>query len=768
MKQKYLAMVLSFCLLFNFCTPLTTNAETMDETIVSTDDGIECIEKVIDETVEESFTDEQEIKGTNSDETVYDQNEVSVLSVEEIDNEAVIDFSDEGSIIDTQSMNNQDNQVTAFSEEANENIDSEGYRRVTDWKGATTYDIGWKFDESTCTLSFKVWDGCESAVMPDQAKASSTSSWAYSGIGGLTKAQIQSIKKIVIGEGITRIGNNTFKHTTPTMLFDSLEEVVLPSSLKEIGNFAFQGTIITKIDCKNVESMGISVFQNCSKLTSVSFNQSELTFANETPFNLANKLRSICFGGNSEQWNAIAEKIEVPSIAVVHCRADKPEAKEPTCEDKGLELSSAVCEMCGATYSIGTVKAALGHEVADTYTVDKSATCTETGEQSKHCTREGCEHREDIQTIPVDSENHDWTSAVTTEPTCTKEGVLTYTCSRCKGTRTEPIKATGEHSWTSEVTTEPTCTKEGVLTYTCSSCEGTRTEPIKATGVHRWSDWKTTKAATVFEAEQQTRTCSSCDKTETQTVGTALKAKASVNTSTVKLKVNKSTSGLKVTGLANGDSVKKWKSSNTKIFTVSGKADGTCKLTAKKKGTAKLEITMASGLKKTVTVKVQSGTVATTKISGLTSKLTIQKGSKTTLKPVITPFTSTQKVTYSSSNKKVASVSSKGVITAKKAGTAKITVKSGSKKVVVTVTVPKTKTTDVTVAAEVTVKKGKTYSLKAKVTPSNSDQKITYTSSNKKIATVTKAGKIKGVKKGTATITVKSGSVTKKVKVTVR
>lgn len=729
MKQKYLAAALSFCLLFNFCTPLTTNAETMDETIVSADDGIECIEKVIDETVEESFTDEQEITGTNSDETVYDQNEVSVLSVEEIDNEAVIDFSDGSSISDTQSVNNQDDQVTVFGEEANENIDSEGYRRVTDWKGATTYDIGWKFDESTCTLSFKVWDGCESAVMPDQAKASSTSSWAYSGIGGLTKAQIQSIKKIVIGEGITRIGNNTFKHTTPTMLFDSLEEVVLPSSLKEIGNFAFQGTIITKIDCKNVESMGISVFQNCSNLTRVSFNQSDLSFANETPFNLADKLRSICFGGNSEQWNAIAEKIEVPSIAVVHCRADKPEAKEPTCEDKGLELSSAVCEMCGATYSIGTVKEALGHEIADTYTVDKSATCTETGEQSKHCTREGCEHREDIQTIPVDSENHDWTSKVTTEPTCTKEGVLTYTCSRCNETKTEPIKATG---------------------------------------IHQWSNWKTTKKATVFEAEQQTRTCSSCNKTETKTVGTALKAKASVNASTVKLKVKQSTSGLKVTGLANGDSVKKWKSSNTKVFTVSGKADGTCKLTAKKKGTAKLEITMASGLKKTVTVKVQPDTVATTKISGLTSKLTIKKGSKTTLKPIITPFTSTQKVTYSSSNKKVASVSSKGVVTAKKAGTAKITVKSGSKKVVVTVTVPKTKTTDITVVSKATVKKGKTYSLKATVAPGNSDQAVTYTSSNKKVATVTKTGTIKGVKKGTATITVKSGSVTKKVKVTVR
>jgi uncharacterized protein YjdB len=47
------------------------------------------------------------------------------------------------------------------------------------------------------------------------------------------------------------------------------------------------------------------------------------------------------------------------------------------------------------------------------------------------------------------------------------------------------------------------------------------------------------------------------------------------------------------------------------------------------------------------------------------------------VKPVISPITSQEKVTYSSSNKKIATVSSNGVITGKKKGTAYITVKSG-------------------------------------------------------------------------------------------
>ena len=139
------------------------------------------------------------------------------------------------------------------------------------------------------------------------------------------------------------------------------------------------------------------------------------------------------------------------------------------------------------------------------------------------------------------------------------------------------------------------------------------------------------------------------------------------------------------------------------------------------------------------------------------------------MKPVLTPITSQQKITYSSSNKKVAVVTSKGVITAKSAGTAKITVKSGSKKYTVKVTVPKTKTTKITgIKESITVKKGKTYTLKPKLTPKASDEKVTYKSSNKKVATVTSSGKIKGIKKGTATITVKSGSVSVKCKVTVK
>ena len=440
-------------------------------------------------------------------------------------------------------------------------------------------------------------------------------------------------------------------------------------------------------------------------------------------------------------------------------------AVAPTCTETGLTEGSH-CEVCDTVLVAQTVIPALEHEYVGDYTVEVEPTCTEDGLQSRHCTR--CDEVE-RQAIPALGHDYAADYTVDTAPTCTAAGSQSRHCTRCGAsdeTSKQAVAALG-HDYVSKVTTAPTCTKDGVQTGTCSRCGDVQTTVLKATG-HQWSNWTKISDATVFATEQQQRTCQTCGEKETKEVGATLAPTATVNASTVTLKVKQSTKGLKVTDLAAGDSVASWKSTNTKVFTVKGNADGTCTLKGLKKGSAKLEITLASGMMKIITVKVQPSAVKTTKVTVPAKKLTVQKGTKASLKPVVTPFTSLQKVTYTSSNKKVVTVTKRGVITAKQAGTAKITIKSGSKKAVVTVTVPKTKTTGITVTKEVTVKKGKTYSLKAKVAPKNSDEKITYTSANKKVATVSKTGKIKGVKKGTTTITVKSGSQTVKVQVTVK
>ena len=193
---------------------------------------------------------------------------------------------------------------------------------------------------------------------------------------------------------------------------------------------------------------------------------------------------------------------------------------------------------------------------------------------------------------------------------------------------------------------------------------------------HKWGDWTTTIGSTVFKTGERQRTCSICKMVDKQTVAKKTPT-VKLNMTTIRLKRKQSTTKFKVSGLATGDYVTSYKSSNKKIFTVSSKG----KITAKNKsGTAKLTVTLASGKKATAKVKVQKSTVKTTSLSVNTSSLVLLKSGKYTLRTSKAPLTSGQKTTFKSSNKKIATVSSSGVITAKKKGTVKITIQSGSKK----------------------------------------------------------------------------------------
>ena len=63
---------------------------------------------------------------------------------------------------------------------------------------------------------------------------------------------------------------------------------------------------------------------------------------------------------------------------------------------------------------------------------------------------------------------HEYTSKVTKKPTCSAEGVTTYTC-KCGIKYTEKIPATGEHKYTAEVV-KPTYDAQGYTLHKCSEC----------------------------------------------------------------------------------------------------------------------------------------------------------------------------------------------------------------------------------------------------------------------------------------------------------
>ena len=122
----------------------------------------------------------------------------------------------------------------------------------------------------------------------------------------------------------------------------------------------------------------------------------------------------------------------------------------------------------------------------------------------------------------------------------------------------------------------------------------------------------------------------------------------------------------------------KWKSSNKNVAAV----DQTGKIVAKKAGKATITVT-ANGKKATVKVSVVDPCTSVK----VQSALTLKAGKSAKLKVTTTPKTTGQKATFKSSNKKVATVDSKGRVKALKKGTAKITVTVGKQKATCTVKV---------------------------------------------------------------------------------
>ena len=112
-----------------------------------------------------------------------------------------------------------------------------------------------------------------------------------------------------------------------------------------------------------------------------------------------------------------------------------------------------------------------------------------------------------------------------------------------------------------------------------------------------------------------------------------------------------------------------YKSSNKKIITVSKKG----KVTAKKKGKAKVTAYAKANKKKKVVITVTVGTPVTkVKLNKKKATLYVKKTLK--LKATVTPKkASNKKVVWKTSNKKIATVSSKGKVTAKKKGKVTIT-----------------------------------------------------------------------------------------------
>ena len=366
-------------------------------------------------------------------------------------------------------------------------------------------------------------------------------------------------------------------------------------------------------------------------------------------------------------------------------------------------------------YSIGIFGECYSHEYGN-WEIIEEPTCTKEGTKKGICVNCG---REQLEVIPPEHSFESW--IITKEATCSEEGSMERTCSKCGEKQTEAIKKIAHKYGDWEIVKEATCLEEGSMERTCSSCGEKQTKTIEK-NAHKYGEWEVIKEATDVDSGLKKRTCTGCGTIVQAEIPALLPSVVSGEVSPMSPALteavenqlssanNDSDPKGSTFGLLRAKGVAKSKTAITvswnkvpgansyivygnncgkgkpyrKIETVSGTSFQQKGL---KKGTYyKYVIIAANGKKalaisKTIHVATKGGKVGNNKkvtTKAKKNKVSLKTGKTFKLSAKAIPQSSKLKVKkhraikYETSNKNVATVNSKGVITAKGKGSCKI------------------------------------------------------------------------------------------------
>ena len=505
-----------------------------------------------------------------------------------------------------------------------------------------------------------------------------------------------------------------FDKTSYSLRTGESTEVKLTAKLTVFGS----DTIVTDLPAISVNDPSIATYSN-GKITGVAEGSTTLT---------------------ASLYGLTAA--DMPTINVYRCEHHWDQGEiitEPTCTEEGEKKFT--CSICGDEKTEKV--SATGHQHTEIRN-KKEATCKETGYSGDTWCKDCRKKILSGQTI-AKTENHSWDAGkVTTKATCTEEGEKTFTCSICGDEKTEKVSATGHQHTEIRNKKEATCKEEGYSGDTwCKDC-GKKIlsgQAIAKTEDHSWNQGKITKEPTCKEEGEKTFTCSICGNTKTEKVSTTdhqhMEIRNQKNPTCKEAGYSGDTycadCGVKI---SSGKTIAKTKNHNwdggvitteptctergektftcticgntdTKKVNATGHRYGAYKIvkepTNERKGLKAKTCSVCGkivyeGIPKTNSSPTDSSETnpdqnpqtrqkTTRKIKLNRRKLTLKKGKSFRLKVTLTPADSQDKITYKTSNKKIATVSKTGKIKAKKKGKVKITVISGKKKAVCTVKV---------------------------------------------------------------------------------
>ena len=322
--------------------------------------------------------------------------------------------------------------------------------------------------DGVTSIGHSAFDSCSSLTnitIPDSVTS----------IEGQAFYNCSSLASINIPEGVTSIGSRAFygcKSLASINIPDgvtsirdgafwgcsSLASINIPDGVTSVRDGAFWGcSSLASINIPNsVTSIGSSAFEGCSSLTSINI-PNGVTSIGHSAFSDCSSLEEMIYCGTEEEW------------ALLDYNTNKPVFHKYHYTKIDSEKHSVVCRFCSNEMEA----------------------------------------------------SHTWNNGeITTPATHLTVGVKTYTCTGCRGTKTEDVPKLTEHTygdwqkhnetqhkhscecgeiqyadhvWNSgEITTQPTHIAIGVKTYACIDCKQTKTEDIPKLSDHTFSNvWVT-------------------------------------------------------------------------------------------------------------------------------------------------------------------------------------------------------------------------------------------------------------------------------------
>ena len=196
---------------------------------------------------------------------------------------------------------------------------------------------------------------------------------------------------------------------------------------------------------------------------------------------------------------------------------------------------------------------------------------------------------------------HTWKADTVVAANCIKDGYEIDVCSLCAKSRVLEL-TDGKHTWPEKwtVTKAASCTGHGLEEKKCSLCAEKISRTIPSTG-HRAGKEVILKEPTVLAMGSKAVYCEVCGELLNTISVEKLKPTIKLNRKKASIQIGKKKKLFRVTCLAKGDYIVKWRSANTRIVRVNRKGY----IKGKRKGKTYIYVTLKSGLKRKMKVIVK-------------------------------------------------------------------------------------------------------------------------------------------------------------------